>query len=101
MTAIIVLFNLKPDADRSAYESWARGTDLPIVNNLGSVQKFEILKAQGLLGGGESPYQYIEVLRLHDVDGLLQELATETMQRVAAEFQSFADRPLFILTAAL
>jgi len=101
MTAIIVLFNLKPDADRDAYEAWARQTDLPIVNNLGSVEKFEILKTQGLLGGGDSPYQYIEVLRLHDFDGLVKELATDTMQRVAAEFHSFADQPLFILTADL
>ena len=29
---IVCLFNLKPGADRAAYEAWARSTDLPGVN---------------------------------------------------------------------
>jgi hypothetical protein len=29
MTTVVVLFNLKPDADPRAYEAWARATDLP------------------------------------------------------------------------
>jgi len=101
MSTIIVLFNLKPGTDAAAYEHWARTTDLPIVNALPSIAGFEVLRATGLLGGGSAPYQYIEVLRLSDPAGLMNDIGTPTMQRVAAEFQTFADSPVFITTEAL
>ncbi len=101
VTTVIVLFNLKPGASVADYERFALETDLPIVNKLASVERFEVLKSAGLLGGGESPYQYIEVLRVKSLEGLGQDVATETMKKVAAEFRSFADNPQFILTAAL
>lgn len=101
MTTVIVLFNLRPGISAEVYERWARATDLPTVNSLQSVSGFEVLKASGLLGGGAAPYQYIEILRLRDPAGLARDLATDTMKRVAAEFQRFADQPLFISTDAL
>lgn len=101
MTKIVVLFNLKKDADQSAYEQWASTTDLPTVNALPSVKSFEVLKSTGLLGGGDAPYQYVEILHISSIEGLMTDASTETMQRVADEFQAFADNPLFITTTAL
>ena len=101
MSTIIVLFNLKPGADVDAYERWARTTDLPIVNALPSIERFEVLKTTGLLTGGTAPYEYVEVLRVRDMTQLGADVATEAMQRVAAEFNTFADNPLFITTTAL
>jgi REDY-like protein HapK len=101
VSTIIVLFNLRPGVSAEAYERWARATDLPVVNDLPSVSSFEVLKASGLLGGGATPYQYIEILRVRDPAGLARDVATETMKRVAAEFQAFADQPLFINTDTL
>lgn len=101
MPTIIVLFNLKAGVDVAAYEHWARTTDLPLVNRLPSVTGFEVLRTTGLLGGGRAPYQYVEVLRFHDLNGLLEDIGTPAIQQVAAEFQSFADSPLFITTEAL
>ena len=101
MSTIIVLFNLKAGTDVAAYEHWARTTDLPIVNALPSVAGFEVLRTTGLLGGGSAPYQYVEVLRLADAAGLMNDISTPSMQRVAAEFQTFADSPIFITTEAL
>ena len=102
MTTVVVLFNLKPGVDAAAYERWARTTDLPIVNALDSVKRFEVLKASGLLGGqGGSPYQYVEVLELDSLEGLYADVATPTMQKVAGEFRSFADEPVFIVAAPI
>ena len=101
MTTIIVLFNLREDADKAAYEDWAKTTDLPTASNLPSVDKFEVLRTTGLLGGGEAPFQYIEVLEVNDLEQLGKDAATATMQKVAAEFVSFADNPQFILTESL
>ncbi len=101
MQTIVVLFNLKPGASAEAYEQWARTTDLPIVNALSSVSGFEVMKTTGLLGGGEAPYQYVELLRFASLDALFGDIGSEQMQKVAAEFQQFADSPLFITTSAL
>ncbi|MFM7625598.1 MAG: REDY-like protein HapK, partial [Gammaproteobacteria bacterium] len=67
MAKIIVLFNLKPGVSVADYERFARETDLPIVNKLPSVRHFEVLKSQGLLGGGTAPFQYIEIIDLNSL----------------------------------
>ena len=95
---IVVLLTLKPGKERAAYEEWARGTDLPTVNALRSVEHFQVLEATGLLGSdGRPPYDYIEVLDVADMAAFGDEVATDAMKRVAAEFQDWAN-PIFITT---
>lgn len=100
-TTIIVLFNLKDASAQGAYERWAREVDLPTAGGLPSVDRFEVLKATGLFGGGKPPYQYIEIVRVNDMDQFGKDVSTDVMQKVAGQFQAFADQPLFILTTAL
>lgn len=99
---IIVLFNLLPDADARAYESWARTTDIPGVRALGSVRDFQVYRTIGLLGSDDpAPYAYAEIIDVADMEALGADLGQPAVQRVAAQFQGFADAPLFILTEAL
>lgn len=99
MTTIIVLFNLKDAAASDAYEDWARTTDLKTVRGLSSVSSFEVFRANGLLGSEEaSPYDYVEVINVADMARFGEEISTEVMQKVAGEFQAFANSPLFILS---
>ena len=98
MAHVIVLFNLKEGVDVDAYETWARERDLPTVNGLSSVNSLRVFSASGLLGGGDSPYSYIEVLDIADMDGLMQDISSPVMQSIAAEFQELADNPTFIVT---
>ena len=101
MTTLIVLFNLKDPAAAAEYERWAREVDLPTAGALPSVERFEVLKATGLFGGGVSPYQYFEILRIKDMERFGADVASATMQKVAAQFQAFADDPQFVLTDPL
>jgi hypothetical protein len=97
-TRIIVLFNLKPGVDRAAYEAWARSTDLPIVNALGSVERFTVHATTSLLGSdAPPPYQFVEIIDVADMALFGEETASATMTRVAGEFQQWAD-PVFMLT---
>ena len=99
---IVVLFNLKADAAPDAYENWAKTTDIPTVNALGSVSSFSVVRTTGLLGKDEAaPYQYVELLEVADMEKFGEEVSTDTMRSVAAEFQAFADNPQFILTESL
>lgn len=102
MTTIVVLFNLKAEADVQAYQVWAKETDIPTAGGLPSVDAFEVLKAEGLLmSDATPPYQYIEILKINDMEQFGNDVSTATMQKVASEFQQFADNPLFIMTSAL
>ena len=97
MSNILVLFNLQAGIEYAAYEDWARTTDLPIVNSLRSVDKFEVYKSTGILGSEDSPpYQYIELLSVNDFDKFGEEISTIIMKQVASEFLCFADSPMFI-----
>jgi hypothetical protein len=99
MTRIIVLFNLKADADRSAYENWAKTVDRPTVNGLPSVDGFTVHRSTGLLGSDSpAPFDYVEVLDVGSMDGLMTDISTEAMQAIARQFQGFADNPQFIVT---
>ena len=99
---IVVLFNLKPGVDVTAYENWAKTADIPGVNALGSVDAFTVHRATGLFGSdAASPYQYIEVIDINDMDGFIADITTEAFQAAAAPFQGFADNPQFILTEDL
>ena len=102
MQTVVVLFNLKPGVVRAEYEAWARSSDLPVVNGLASVDRFEVLKASGLLiGEGDSPYEYAELIRVPDMDAFFKDLSDPAAPAGAAQFQQYADTPLFILTHPL
>jgi len=102
MQTIIVLFNLKPGVSREEYESWARSRDVPTVNALDSVEHFEVLKSRGLLmGEGQAPYEYFEIIRVKDMQAFGKDLAAPGIQAGAAQFQAYANNPLFILADSL
>ncbi len=99
---IVCLFNLKPGADAAAYEAWARGTDIPGVNALASVRNFTVHRATGLFGSdAKPPYDYIEVIDIHGMDGFVADISTPEFQAVSAGFGEFTDNPCFILTEDL
>lgn len=101
-TRIVALFNLKSGVRAADYEAWAKGVDLPTVNGLKSIEKFEIFKSAGVLGSdAPPPYAYIEIIDVNDMGAFGAEVSSETMQRVAGEFQAMASDLVFILTDKL
>lgn len=89
---IFALFNLKPGVSPEAYLDFARTVDLPTVNALPSIDRFELFRTTGQLGSDATPpYAYIEVLDINDMDQFGRDVATPTMEKVAAQFQGMAD----------
>lgn len=89
---LIALFNLKAGVSVEDYEAWARTVDLPTVNGLGSIDRFEVFKTTGQLGSdAAAPYSYIEILDVNDMDAFGADVSTAAMQEVAAAFQGMAD----------
>jgi hypothetical protein len=95
---IIVLFNLKHNADPDAYLEWARSTDIPNVRALGSVSRFRVFTTTGVLGSDDAaPYQYVEQIEISGMDQFLEDVSTPLAQQIAVEFQVFADAPVFMI----
>jgi hypothetical protein len=89
---IIALFNLKPGVRVADYERWARAVDLPTVNGLPSIKKFEVFKATDVLGSdAPPPYRYIEILDVRDLGQFDADVSTSVMQAVAKDFSGMAD----------
>ncbi len=99
MKTLIVLFNLKAGISATEYEKWANAVDIPTVKGLKSITDFKLYKSLLLFGSdAPPPYQYFEIIDIHNLDTFGAEVGTDTMKRVAGEFQQFADGPLFVLT---
>lgn len=99
MPALVVLFNIKNEEDKAKYELWAKTTDVPTVKALGAIDDFKVYRLNAIMGTADKPpYQYCEVLDINDMDKLVGELDSDTMKRVAGEFQAFADNPMFIVS---
>lgn len=99
MAALVVLFDLKDQEARDAYEKWAQTTDVPTVKGLDSIDDFKVYRMNSIMGSSEKPpFQYCEVIDINNMEALGPELETETMKRVAAEFQSFAHNPVFMIS---
>ncbi|MYH32280.1 MAG: REDY-like protein HapK [Gammaproteobacteria bacterium] len=97
MDSVIVLFNLKEGADPAEYQAWARSRDLVEVNRLPSVDNFRVLRCVGLLGGTDAPpYQYAEVIDLNSMEKFGEDIQSDTVGQLAAEFGRFAENPVFI-----
>jgi hypothetical protein len=89
---LIALFNLKPGICVEDYEKWARSVDLPTVNALPSIGRFDLFRTTGLLGTDvAAPYQYVEIIDVDDMEQFGRDAASDTMQAIAAAFQGMAD----------
>lgn len=99
---ILALFNLKSGTSEADYEAWAKTVDIPTVNGLGSIENFEVFKTTGLLFSDDNPpYQYFETIDILDMDKFGEEASSDTMQKIAAEFQGMVDDLVFITTEQL
>lgn len=95
MTRMVVLFNLREGVNVEDYERWAREQDAVAVRGLPSIDDFRIIRIAGAMSG-ESPYQYVELVQINDMDQFAQDVAGEEMTRIAGEFQRWAENPTFI-----
>jgi len=97
-TRIIALFNLKPGVKVADYEAWARSVDLPTVNGLPSIRKFEVFKSAAVLGSDEKPpYRYVEILDVRDMGQFGEDVATPVMQAVAKDFGGMAEVTFMVM----
>lgn len=98
VAVLIVLNKLKAGADRAAYEKWAAEVDRPtVMDSFASVDDWHLHRATANLGGGDLPFDYVEVVTINDPEQLGRDVQSETAGRLSSELADFCEPPTFIL----
>ena len=66
---VFFLNRLHEGADREEYEAWIRRVDYPVARAQDAIRSYTVTRIDGTLAGeGESPYDYLEVIEISDLD---------------------------------
>ena len=66
---VFFLNRLREGVDADEYESWIRRVDYPIARAQGAITSYTVTRIEGTLAGsGESPYDYLEVIEITDLE---------------------------------
>ena len=66
---VFFLNRLHEGADPEEYEAWIRRVDYPVARAQGAIESYTVTRIDGTLsGGGSSPYDYLEVIEITDLD---------------------------------
>lgn len=96
---IVAIFNLKEGVTPEQYENWARETDPPTIANMRSIDSFTSYRTTGILNSDDpSPYAYVEVIEVNNLELLLEEMKSDAVQKVSKEFRQLAENPRLMLT---
>jgi hypothetical protein len=93
MPSVFWFSNLKAGADAAAYELWVQHTDYRLAEEVGCVGHYRVHRLAGPVEGeGNSPFDYIEVLEVTDIDEYRSALKrSPAIQRIIAEIGQFVD----------
>jgi len=66
---VFFLNRLREGVDADEYESWIRRVDYPVARAQGAITSYTVTRIEGTLdGSGESPYDYLEVIEITDLE---------------------------------
>lgn len=103
MSAVIISYKLKPGVAPADFEHWVRTVDQPTLRGISRVRAFDTFRIERpLMGEGEPSMHYVELFHIPDLAGFMAEdMASETMQEVMAQFAGFAEAPEFLVAEKL
>ena len=101
MPNLVLTYTLKPRVARADFEAWVREADYPAMRGLRRVTSFATYRAERLLvGGGASPYDYVELFEIDDLEGFTaRDMPGETVQRIMGEFIGYVENPAFMIVS--
>jgi REDY-like protein HapK len=66
---VFFLNRLHEGTDRAEYEAWIRRVDYPVARAQDAIRSYTVTRIDGTLTDeGESPYEYLEVIEISDLD---------------------------------
>lgn len=98
MTNLILRYRLKAGVTPADFEQWVKTVDHPSMRGLARIQRFDTYRITGMLMGGDTPCDYIEIFEVTDMAGFTgEDMGGTTVQAVMGAFMGFADAPEFMI----
>jgi len=94
---VFFLNTLHPHADPAAYEAWIRRVDYPIARAQGAILSYVVTRIDGTLSGeGSSPYSYLEVIEITDLEAYRALGTKPEFQQLLAEWSEFVAEAVMV-----
>jgi hypothetical protein len=87
---VFFLNRLRDGADPDEYEAWIRRVDYPVARAQGAIASYTVTRIEGTLSGeGDSPYDYLEVIDITDLEAYRALGALPEFQQLLQEWSQF------------
>jgi hypothetical protein len=94
---VFFLNRLHPGTDPAEYEDWIRRVDYPIARAQGAILAYTVTRIAGTLSGeGTSPYDYLEVIDITDLDAYRALGAKPEFQQLLAEWSQYVAEAVMV-----
>ena len=87
MDTMIVMYNLAPDQDRTAFEAWLRDVDMPGYARVTSMADPVYYRAEETLEGETPPYRYVVTIRSTGARDVDDEMSGPVWDDFVADFE--------------
>jgi hypothetical protein len=93
MASVFWFSKLKAGAKAADYEAWVQHTDYRLAEEIASIAHYRVHRIVGTMDGeGPSPYDYIEVLEVTDIDEYRSAMANHpAIRQIVTEIGQFID----------
>jgi hypothetical protein len=94
---VFFLNRLREGVDSDEYEAWIRRVDYPIARAQGAITNYTVTRIEGTLSGEEkSPYDYLEVIEITDLDAYRALGALPEFEQLLQEWSQFVAEAVMI-----
>jgi hypothetical protein len=94
---VFFLNRLREGVDAGEYEAWIRRVDYPVARAQGAITSYTVTRIEGALSGeGESPYDYLEVIEITDLDAYRALGTLPEFEQLLQEWSQFVAEAVMI-----
>ena len=94
---VFFLNRLRDGVDPKEYEDWIRRVDYPVARAQRAIVSYTVTRIDGTLSGeGESPYDYLEVIEITDLEAYRALGALSEFQQLLQEWSQYVAEAVMI-----
>ena len=89
MKTVFFLTKLKRGVKPAQYEKWIREYDYPVSRRLKTILDYKVHRIIGSLSKQKSPYDYLEVIQVSEIEKYKKTLGTAEMKELLQQWRKF------------
>jgi len=94
---VFFLNRLREGVDAGEYEAWIRRVDYPIARAQGAITSYTVTRIEDTLSGeGESPYDYLEVIEITDLEAYRALGSLPEFEQLLQEWSQFVAEAVMV-----